>query len=200
MDTRFNDELRQWYVENAQPRRAQRGGRVRISALTYRALVDDWVERELACPRCGARALVRRPPVREEDEVANCDCQACGREYYLIDAYLPMRGRARCNSYRGMLGCIEAGTTPDVMCLQYDREASGVIDLFVVPGTCLRKEHLALGIMGEPEEGHDTWCDIEIGRLRHELGDGAIVDILHEGRQIGPDEVVRRIHEADALG
>ncbi len=200
MDTRFNDELRQWYVENAQPRRAQRGGKVRITGLTYRALVDDWVGRELPCPRCGKLTLEKCPAPLGQHDVANYACKACGREFYLIDSHLPLRGVARCGSYRGMVRRIEEGSAFDVICLRYDRDRFEVTDLFVVPGTCLSKAYLALGMMGEPAEGHDTWCDIEIGLLRHELGDDAIVDILHEGRQIGPDEVVRRIHEADALG
>lgn len=201
MDTRFDDDIRQAFVDDWLSRAGDdRRRRSRIPHTLYRTLVQDWVERELFCPRCGAIALKERHGLRDFRDFPNYVCEGCGREIYLIDNYLNMRGAIRSNHYRGPRERIEAGCMPDVICLRYDRERYEVADLFVVPGSCLRTDYLQLGVLAqEPEEGHDIWCDISVWQMAHELGEAAVVDIVRDGVQHGPEEVMGAMRAADEL-
>lgn len=204
MNVTFERQFKQlWQEGDDNSLRVRRSSKGRYRGFVYHFCAEEWVKQELHCPRCGALALDELPPTMDEwRDYANVTCGECKSEFCLIDSPYSMRSIARSNFYRGLVERIGDGTALDIICLQYDLEEFGVSDLFVVPGSCLRKEFLVLGSFyraRELPEGHDTWCDIALRRMTREYGDAVIVDILRDGEQFGPDEVSSALKAAEAL-
>lgn len=188
------------------------GGKV-YRAFIYRELVVKWLCDELACPRCGTHTLEYRDRwplerrARGLSDYANYECTACGAQFYVLYDRVPQRGVVRSKIYRVVVERIEAGTAPDLVCLTYDRNSLEIVDLFVVPGSCLRAEYLRPSssfrsdiARSELPEGRDTWCDIEVDRLNDDFDGGAIVTVIHGRELLSPQEVVEAVRAADELG
>ncbi len=164
----------------------------------YHRAVEEWVRKELPCPRCGVIAL-EEPRRRRKSwrDFVNLACCSCGREYLLLKRCIPMRDTAPCPIYRALIERVEAGDAPDVICVACDRDAYQISDVFVVPGCMLDPAFISPGVQPDPTADYDTWSNILIGRMVHELGKEAVVDIVTREGIVSPQEAQTRLGAAD---
>lgn len=179
MDLAFDTDIRDYYDQQGYFR--MRGDKKVYRPTIYSDMVERWVDRELACPHCGRRAIRSRwtYPFSWHD-FANYECAECGALYYLIRANHSLRSTIQSSFYKGLLEQIEKGTAPDIICLACDRHEFKVTDLIVIPASSLRPEFLSPGRTDVPQD-EDGWCWIQVGLLQHELGDGSVIDLVRDG-------------------
>ena len=95
-----------------------------------RVLSEDWVERNMYCPRCGAGRLKH---FENNRPVADFYCPTCGAEYELKSRRASFAARVNGGAYKTMIDRINSGTRPDFFLLCYNPQTWKVTNLVLIP-------------------------------------------------------------------
>lgn len=95
-----------------------------------RLVSEDWVGRNLYCPRCGADRVEH---LKNNRPVADFQCPFCGNIFESKASSRPLGMRVNDGEYDTMITRIHEETNPDFLFMQYDRETWEVQEFLIVP-------------------------------------------------------------------
>lgn len=115
MNLQFNTELANQYHSATQ---------------VARVLTEDWLGRNMYCPRCGHYQIVQ---FENNRPVADFYCEFCGAEYELKGKTGKLSNKIADGAYRTMIERITSNENPDLFCMQYAKDTYSVQNLLVIP-------------------------------------------------------------------
>ena len=95
-----------------------------------RVLTEDWVLRNLFCPRCGNMKIEHFP---NNAAVADFYCPACQSEYELKSKRNVIGKKIADGAYHTFIDRITSNSNPDFLIMTYDPTALCVNNLFMIP-------------------------------------------------------------------
>ncbi|MDZ4762586.1 MAG: DpnI domain-containing protein [Alphaproteobacteria bacterium] len=95
-----------------------------------RVWTENWVKDSLFCPSCGSSSLDKYPNNRP---VADFICKECDENYELKSQKTNFGRRVNDGAYRTMTERLAARDNPNLILMNYDRDALAVTNLIVVP-------------------------------------------------------------------
>jgi len=159
-----------------------------------RRVTEDWVLRQMYCPRCGNPSLRRFPNNRP---VADFFCDRCEHEYELKSHSGRLGTRVADGSYAAMIRRITEQHNPDFFFLGYSRTEQAVTDLFVVPrhfftpSVIERRAPLPATARRAGWEG----CNILLGQIPSQ----GRIPVVAQGVVQDRQEVIERVGRSAAL-
>lgn len=95
-----------------------------------RVITENWAEKYMFCPCCGADELSRFPA---NSPVADFYCSVCGDQYELKSQAKEFGRKVADGAYRTKIERLSSDTSPNLILLQYDRRQRQVENLRVIP-------------------------------------------------------------------
>lgn len=95
-----------------------------------RVVSEDWVGRNLYCPRCGCDVVEH---LKNNRPVADFQCPACGNIFESKATGQRLGKRVADGVYDTMIQRIHEETNPDFLFMQYDRKTWEVREFLIVP-------------------------------------------------------------------
>ena len=159
-----------------------------------RVMTEDWVGRQLFCPRCGEPHIGHLPNNRP---VADFMCKHCESQYELKSKSGAWGDRINDGAYATLIERITSNSNPDFLFLGYSSEALEVRNLvlvpkhFFVPEIVERRKPLA------PTARRAGWvgCIISLAKVPQQ----GRVPIVQNGLPVGKEVVLRNVKRADRL-
>jgi type II restriction enzyme len=93
-------------------------------------LSEHWVGEHIYCPNCGH---INMTQFANNRPVADFFCTVCREEFELKCHAARLGNRVVDGAYRTMIERLRSATNPNLLLLRYDRVASSVTDLLVIP-------------------------------------------------------------------
>ena len=95
-----------------------------------RVWTENWAERELYCPACGADRLQAYP---NNAPVADFFCGSCSEDYELKSQKTKIGRKILDGAWATMVERLESASNPSLFVLRYDRKRLAVSDLIIIP-------------------------------------------------------------------
>lgn len=95
-----------------------------------RVLTEDWIVKNMYCPRCGNLHITR---FENNRPVADFFCPVCNSEYELKSKNGPLGKKITDGAYETMIERINSNQTPDFFFMSYSKTSLTVNNLFFVP-------------------------------------------------------------------
>lgn len=100
------------------------------SSQKIRVLTEDWVQRSIFCPNCGAKEITQYPNNRP---VADFYCSHCNEDYELKSKKGNIGAKIVDGAYATMLERLSSDTNPNFFMLTYNKPAHSVRNFLCVP-------------------------------------------------------------------
>ncbi|MDO4381031.1 MAG: DpnI domain-containing protein [Clostridia bacterium] len=95
-----------------------------------RVLTEDWMDKNMYCPRCGNLHITR---FENNRPVADFFCPVCNSEYELKSKNGPLGKKITDGTYETMIERINSNQNPDFFFMSYSKASLTVNDLFFIP-------------------------------------------------------------------
>lgn len=152
-----------------------------------RALTEGWAAAHLFCPACGAERLRQLP---NNSPVGDFVCDACAEEFELKAKGGGLGPKILDGAYGAMMRRLSERNNPSLFAMSYDRAASAVTDLIVVP-----RHFFTPGIIEKKNPTHpkgrsNPWigCHILIGQVPL----SGRIPLITRGAHVAKGEVLDR--------
>lgn len=159
-----------------------------------RVLTEDWVNRQLYCPRCGNSYISRFPNNRV---VADFFCPCCKSEYELKSKEGKIGKKIADGAYDTFVDRITGSDNPDFFVMSYDLQELCVNDLWIIP-----KHFFIPAIVEKRRPLSDTakragWvgCNILLGEIPVQ----GRIGIVRNRVEISKEQVLAEMHRASLL-
>lgn len=166
----------------------------RSKAQIARVLTEDWVHRNMYCPRCGFAHIEKFESNRP---VADFICLECGNEYELKSKSGTLGSKINNGAYNTMIERISSNNNPDFFFITYSNVEHKVNDFifipkhFFVPGIIEKRNPLG------PNARRAGWvgCTILIDKVPIQ---GRIF-IISDGEIANKNSVLSKVNQSDNL-
>lgn len=95
-----------------------------------RVISEDWVNRNMFCPRCGNAELMK---CKNNRPVSDFICNACGNVFEVKATAGKFGHKINDGAYHTMMERIHSDTNPDFLFMEYQKQTAQVHQLFMVP-------------------------------------------------------------------
>ena len=164
----------------------------RSSSQQVRRMSEDWVKRNVYCPRCGRPVLTQYPNNRP---AADFFCEDCRTDFELKSHRAPPAAVIPDGAYSTMLERIESSNNPSLFVLDY--KGTEVTDLLVVPGYFFTAAVIEKRNPLAPTARRAGWTGCNI-RIR-DLPDFSRIYLIRDGVCMPKAEVVQKFQRTLAV-
>lgn len=160
-----------------------------------RVVTEDWVERNMYCPRCGCSHLEH---LKASQPVADFACPQCGEIFESKAKRGPLGRKIADGAYDTMIRRIHESNNPDFLFMSYDLELGRVQDFLMVP------KHFFIDSIIEkrkplaPTARRAGWMGCSI--LLEEVPSWGRIEIIRGGLVADKEEVCRQYRSTSFLG
>ena len=179
MNLALNDSLTGEYNSNSQ---------------IARVLTEEWVEKNMYCPRCGNLHINH---FENNRPVADYYCPSCNNEYELKSKNGNLGHKVNDGAYNTMIERISSNDNPDFFFMNYSKNELKVIDFilipkhFFVPDIIERRKPLAL----TAKRSGWTGCNILLDKIPEQ----GKIDIVSNGEIIDINYVINKVNKSSLL-
>lgn len=179
MDLRFDVSVVEHYHSNSQ---------------IARILTEDWVKKNMYCPRCGN---LRIEQFENNRPVADFFCPACKNEFELKSKAGILGHKINDGAYETMIERITSNQNPDFFFMSYSKKDYTVNNLILIP-----KHFFVPGIIEKRKPLAQTarragWVGCNI--LIEQIPEQGRIPIVSNGRVIEASQVVKRVGLSNRL-
>lgn len=159
-----------------------------------RVLTENWVSRNLYCPRCG------NPQIRHFENnrpVADFYCPSCRNEFELKSKIGRLGKKINDGAYDTMIQRITSNDNPDFLFMSYSKENMAVTDLVLIP-----KHFFVPDMIEKRKPLSDTarragWVGCNI--LIEKIPEQGKIEIITNGNLADSDDVVSKVNRSNKL-
>ena len=179
MNLALNDSLTGEYNSNSQ---------------IARVLTEEWVEKNMYCPRCGNLHINH---FENNRPVADYYCPSCNNEYELKSKNGNLGHKVNDGAYNTMIERISSNDNPDFFFMNYSKNELKVIDFilipkhFFVPDIIEKRKPLAL----TAKRAGWTGCNILLDKIPEQ----GKIDIVSNGEIIDINYVINKVNKSSLL-
>lgn len=159
-----------------------------------RVMTEDWVARELYCPRCGNRNIRQ---LDNNSPVADFECPCCASQFELKSKSSKWGDTVNNGSYGTLIERITSDTNPDWLFMSYEKSTYMVRQLMIVPKHFFTPQIVERRKPLQQTARRAGWIGSTI-RLDRVPEQGRVF-IVANGSPIEEKEVRKALRAADAL-
>lgn len=164
------------------------------SAQIARLLTEDWVTKNMYCPRCGNSNLTH---FNNNRPVADFFCPACKNEYELKSKNGVLSKKIADGAYDTMIQRITGNKNPDFFFMSYSKSELKVMDFILIPKHFFTPNIIEKRNPLSASARRSGWigCNILIDKIPEQ----GRISIISKGKEENIRNVIQRIQVSDML-